>query len=188
MNDRGTFKEKERKNINSEKVMKKIRIMLLDNIIAFINKVIRFVYNDNIGKSISIKQFLTIDKSQLSHSTVDFDKYFLNKKLKEILSEKISPKFSNYPENKNKLLVEYLSNDSGKNGEYFKQLFELTFLDCLKHVNGKENVNILNGLLKMDEMLESQEIKSDEIDIYKSFFDNYENLVMNKKSRKTKSQ
>ena len=112
----------------------------------------------------------------------------MNKKLNEILSEKISPKYTSYPEDKNKVLVEHLSNDSGQIGEFFKQLFNLTFSDCLKHVNGKENLDILNGLLKMDEMLVSQSIESDEIDIYKSFFENYENFVMNKKPRKTKKQ
>ena len=188
MNIKGAYNVKEQNNMNPEMIMKKIRIMVLDNIIAFINKVIRLVYNDNIGKNIFIKQFLSIDKSKLSHSTVEFDKEFLNKKLNEILSEKISLKYTSYPEDKNKVLVEHLSNDSGQIGEFFKQLFNLTFSDCLKHVNGKENLDILNGLLKMDEMLVSQSIESDEIDIYKSFFENYENFVMNKKPRKTKKQ
>ena len=76
MNIKGAYNVKEQNNMNPEMIMKKIRIMVLDNIIAFINKVIRLVYNDNIGKNIFIKQFLSIDKSKLSHSTVEFDKEF----------------------------------------------------------------------------------------------------------------
>ena len=86
-------------------------------------------------KSILIKQLLPIDKSNLSHSTVEYDKIFLHKKLKEILSGKISGKYINFQKNKNKLLIEDLiKSDIG--GTYFKKIFDLTFLDCVEHIRG----------------------------------------------------
>ena len=116
-------------------IMKKIRIMILNNLIIFINKMIKIIYNNDIMKSILVKQLLPIDKFNLSHSTVEYDKIFLNKKLKEILSEKINDKYSNYQKNKNKLLIEDLTK-SDIGGTYFKKIFDLTFLDCVEHIRG----------------------------------------------------
>ena len=116
-------------------ILKKIRIMILNNLIIFINKMIKIIYNNDIMKSILVKQLLPIDKFNLSHSTVEYDKIFLNKKLKEILSEKINDKYSDYQKNKNKLLIEDLTK-SDIGGTYFKKIFDLTFLDCVEHIRG----------------------------------------------------
>ena len=96
------------KNPNHYKIMKRIRNIILNSIIIFINKMIKIIYNNDIMKGIRIKQFLPIDKFILSHSTVEFDKTFLHKKIKDILSGKISNKITNYPRDKNQLLVENL--------------------------------------------------------------------------------
>ena len=173
---------------NLNKLMKKTRYIIIENIILFINNSIKIMYGNNIGNNICVKQFLPIDKKNLCHSSVDFDKKFLNKKIKDILSVKISTKYSNYPEDKNKSLVEYLINNSEIGGELFKQLFELTFLDCLKHINGEKNIDILNGLMKIDEILKYEDFKigKDEIAIYEIYIKNYEQLVMSRKSRASK--
>ena len=172
---------------NHDKIMKKIRIMVLNNIIIFINKMIKIIYNNDIMKSILVKQLLPIDKSNLSHSTVGYDKIFLHKKLKEILSEKINGKYTNFPKNKNKLLIEDLiKSDIG--GTYFKKLFELTFLDCIEHIRGTKNFVELNGLMEIDEMLNFQEFKIDknDIDIFKFHILLYEKIIYNKKPRISK--
>jgi len=172
---------------NYDKIMKKIRIMILNNIIIFINKVIKIIYNNNIMKSILVKQLLQIDKSNLSHSKVEYDKIFLHKKLKDILSEKINGKYSNYPKNKNKLLIEDLIK-SDKGGTYFKKLFDLTFLDCIEHIRGTKNFVELNGLMDIDEMLNYEEFKIDknDIDIFKFHILLYEKIIYNKKPRTSK--
>ena len=117
--------------------------MVIKSIFLFINNTIKEKYDDDIGKSVIIKQLLKMDNKNLHHSKVEFDKEFLNKKLKDILSEKISGKYTNFQENKNKDLVRSLIEDSEKGGEYFKQLFELSFLNCLKHITGEQNLDIL---------------------------------------------
>ena len=172
---------------NHDKIMKKIRIIILNNIIIFINKIIKIIYNNDINKSILIKQFLQINKTKLYHSTIEFDKKFMHTKLKEILSEKISTKYSNYPANKNKLLVEDLIN-SEIGGPYFKKLFELAFLDCIEHIRGTKNFIELNGLMKMDEMLNYEEFRIDknDIDDFKSYILLYEKIINGKKSRTSK--
>ena len=172
---------------NPDKIRKKIRIMTLRSVGFFINQQIKIIYNNDIKKGILERQFIEMNKKNLSHSTVEFDKNFLRKKLKEILSEKISEKYSNYPPDKNKKLVEELIN-SEIGGPYFQKLFELTFLDCLEHIRGSKKFNELIGLMNMEKMLNYEEFKIDKNDIqlYEGFINTYEKIINEKKSRKPK--
>ena len=163
--------------------------MVINSIIIFINNVIKTIYENSIGRSVIIRQFLKIDRGNLYHSSVEFDKEFLNKKLKDILSEKISGKYTNFTEDKNKDLIQFLIGDLEKGGEFFQQLFELSFLDCLNHINGVKTLDILNGLMKVDEILRYEEFKidEDEINAYKYYFIHYEGRINDKKPRKSKN-
>ena len=66
--------------------VKKIKMLILKKSYNFINEKIIKIFNNNIGKGICIKQLLPINKFVLYHSSVEEDKEFLNKKLKEIFS------------------------------------------------------------------------------------------------------
>ena len=55
-----------------------------------------------------VKQLFPINTTNLSHSSVKFDKEFLNKKLKEILPSKIN-KYNSISYTKNKDLIKYLN-------------------------------------------------------------------------------
>ena len=176
-------------SFNLDKIRKKIRTMSLSSLRIFINEKIKNIYNNNICKSILIKQLLQIGKKKLSHSRVEFDKEFLLKTLKEIFSEKIREKYSNYQADKNKQLVEELIN-SEIGGDYFKKLFKLTFLDCLEHIRGTKNFNELDGLMNIDEMLnyEKFEIDKDDIGFYKTSIYDYEKIIREKKPRKSRKE
>ena len=128
----------------------------------------------------------TTIKEDLSHSSVEYDKEFLDKKLIEILSS-ISKKYTNYLNNENKKLIEYLINLEDK-GKYFQKLFELSFLDCIEHINGTKISELLNGLPTMEEMLknEMKSLSKDDFNNLKECFMNYEQIVKIKKSRKSK--
>jgi hypothetical protein len=169
-----------------DKYIKKIRIKLLNSIVDFINKKIKIFFN-NIGRSICIKQLLSINKSILYKSSVENDKEFLNKKLKEIFSQ-INNKYTNYLSNKNEETIEYLINLEDK-GKYFQELFELSFLDCLNHICDGRNNELLNGLDKIDEILANEKkwLDEDEKEIYKIYFNHYESIVISKKKRKSKT-
>ena len=69
-----------------------------------------------------VKQLFPINTTNLSHSSFEFDKEFLNKKLKEILPSKIN-KYNSISYTKNKDLIKYLINLENK-GKYFQELFE----------------------------------------------------------------
>ena len=163
--------------------------MSLRTVIIYINEMIKIIYNNDIRKSILIRQFLEISKKKLSHSSVDFDKKFLYKELKEILSENISEKYSNFPPDKNKRLIEELIT-SENGGPYFQKLFELTFLDCLEHIRGTKKFSELMGLMDKDAMLNYEEFKidKDQSQTYEDYIYEYENIIKRKKSRNRNSK
>ena len=132
------------------------------------------------------KQLFPINKKDLTHSSVEYDKDFLNKKLKEILSS-ISEKFTNVLQDENNNLIENLLNLKDK-GKYFQELFELSFLDCLKHINGKKDIELLKGLPLLDDIIknEMQKLKGFDMDEIKYCIMKYESVVKNKNSRKSK--
>ena len=182
--------QQDNKAPNFDKIFKKLRIIIIEEHIIFFNDVIKIIYNNDVGRSILTKQFLSIDKKVLSHSSVEFDKKFMNETWEEILSGNISLKYTNYPLEKNRTLIQELVKDKEKCGDYFKELFQLTFLDSLKHITGEKPIDLLNGFMEMDDLLNLKEFDIDENEIpqYKEILINYENLINNKKSRKKRKE
>ena len=188
--DNNLNKKRKRNNnknyFNSDKIIKKIRVSILNAIIRFINKKIEKDFNNYLGIGISMKQFLQISKKDLSHSKINFDKEFLRKTLKEILSFNISEKYSNYIPTHNKNLVNYLLNLDNK-GENYKKLFELTFLDCIEYIRGTKYIDILDGLNKIDDLIKYEKyIDEDEMENFKHYLLNYESILIGKKARNSK--
>ena len=179
-------KRKSPDDSNNDKYIKKVRIMAINFIITFINELIVIFSNNNIGKGWCKKQFMSINKKDLSHSSVKYDKEFLEKKLKEILSS-ISGKYTNVLGDKHKKLIEYLINLEDK-GKYFQELFELSFLDCIEHINGTKTSELLNGLPTMEEMFknEMKSLSKYDFNNLKECFMKYEQIVRNKMPRKSK--
>ena len=165
--------------------VKKIKMLILKKSYNFINEKIIKIFNNNIGKGICIKQLLPINKFVLYHSSVEEDKEFLNKKLKEIFSS-ISNKYTSVLNTKNKNLIDDLINLE-EHGKYFKELFELSFVDCLEHIRGTKNSELLDEIPKIDDIINNEGIlDEDEINIYKDVINNYELIIEKKKKRRTK--
>ena len=62
----------------------------------------------------------------------------------------------------------------------------MSFLDCLEHISGRKNIEILEGLKKIEDIFDSY--KEDE-DYYSYIIDiakNYESYLNRKKARKRK--
>jgi hypothetical protein len=169
-------------NINNNNNLKKVRNMLLNSLFRFINKKIKEEFNNDIGKGTNSKQFVKPSKEELSHSNVEFDKQFLNIKLKEIFSLNVSKKYTNYLPNKNKeLFLKLIDYD------YFKKTFELTFLDCIKHINGNKNI-LLDDFETIEEIIlhKNKKFDNEDIEMYKYIILNYQTYTKNKKKRKSK--
>ena len=174
------------KKINFDKIIRKIKMSVLDAIIRFINHKIEIDNNYDIGKGVCIKQLLSINKKEYSHSKVDENKKFLFKNLEEILATNISEKYTNYIPTHNIELVQNLINK----GEDYKKIFELTFLDCVEYIRGTKNISILDGLDKIDDIIkiEEQKMYKDEIENFVDFIMDYENTLDRKIGRNSKNQ
>ena len=184
-------RKKKRDNSKSEHnkfsddiLRRKVKCIILKNIMKFINAKIYYMYNGNIGHNIYLKQLLKINGNQNSNATIKFNQNFLNKNLGDIFSSNISTKYSNYNANHNKNLIKNLLKEEDENKRlYFIKFFNLTFLQCLRHYIGEESIDILNGLTCFNK--EKNTIDEDEeyIEILAQYIKTYEERIMKKKER-----
>ena len=119
-----------------------MRFSLINFLNSLGHSLLNSVFNNNIGRGIVSKQFVNISQVDLTHSSVEFDKNYLYGKLKDIFSDIISGKYTNFLKNKNQELVTELINLENY-GDYFNSLFELKFLDCIEHINGIKNIILI---------------------------------------------
>ena len=152
------------------------------------------IYNGDIGNGIFKKELQTINQSQKSDATINFNINFLTKKLSEIFSDTISGRFTNFPPNHNKTLINQLLNEKDEEKKnFFRTLFNLTFIDCLKHFRGEEHINILDGLIYFKDMRDEilnkyEEDGNDYYETLKYYLDNYEQIIYKKKARKSRKK
>lgn len=184
--------ENEHNKFSEDNMRRKIKSLLLKYLFIFINNKIKDIYNGNIGNGILKMQLKTLKQSQVFDATINFNKQLLNKTLKEIFSEKITGKFTNFPIDHNKLLIQKLIKEEDKIKQiYFEKLFNLTFIDSLKHFRGDENFSELEGLELFDNINEIQTVYlnkyedgKDYIDRLRNYLKNYETIINSKKARK----
>ncbi len=168
-----------------DNLKRKVKKLLFKYLFDFINDKIKLVYDNDIGNGIFRKELLTLNKEAKSSNKVKYNKDLLCKSLKEIFREKISPKYSNYPEDHNKYLIETLLTKGKKeNKEYFKRLFDLKISDCLAYFNGSKDFEELKGMKTFevikDELPDSEDYKK----ILKYHIINFVNIINNKRERK----
>ena len=157
------------KNKKEDKLVKNVRTFILKLLFKSINKKIQKEYNRH-------KKFLRIGSKKLSHSSVEYDKDFLNLRIKDILSSKISRKYNGFYKDNNIKLIKELTRPENKEKK-FEELFNLTFIEYLTIVR---KLNNFNEVLK-EELKESTE---EEFILFKECVDNYESIVGEKKSKK----
>ena len=169
---------------SDDNLRRKVKHLLLDDLINFINNKIYKIYNGQIGNGIFIKKLLTLNQRQKTDSTIQFNKDLLQKNLGEIFSDDISSKYTIFPfEHNRKLIKQFLNEEDEEKKEYFKKLFSLTFMDSLEHFRGSKIINELKGLKGIES------IKSDDEEYLKQlkyYFNHYETIIFNKRSRNKK--
>ena len=170
---------------SDDNLRRKVKHLVIRSAMNYINEKIEFLYNGKIGNNIYKKKFLILNKNQKANATIDYNKAFLNKKLGNILSDNISKKYNIYKEDHNKSLVKYLINEKDINKKiFFNNFFNLTFLQCLKHYSGEEFIKELNGAKCFDEERNTLQEEDDYIPVLENYIKNYEDIIMNKNSRK----
>ncbi len=155
----------------------------------FINQKIDDIYEGKIGNGIFKKELKTINHQQKKDASVSFNKDFLIKTLGEIFSDNVSSRYTNIPLIHNKKLILSLINEKDENKKkYFTNLFNITFLDCLKHFRGDIKLIELEGLKCFESLKESIKSKCNEegdeyVDSLEYYLKNFEIITGNKKPR-----
>ena len=149
----------------------------------FINEKISSVY-DGVNKGILTKKLLTINQKQTSNATVSFNKKFLYKKIKDIFSEDISSRYTNFLRQHNKNLINSLINEKDEQKRnYFIDLFNLRFIDCLEHFRGTADFFCLVGLTTFEEIKDQFNDDKDYLEALTKYIYSYEEITNNKKER-----
>ena len=183
------YRKGDHNKFSDDNLRRKCKHVVLSNIMVFINEKIDCLYNGNIGNNIFKKKFLTLNKNQKADATINFNKNFLSKTLGDIFSDEISAKFTNFRPDHNKLLVKTLINEKDeKKRVYFDKLFKLNFLECLKHFRRSVIIDELVGVRCFDEFKETLNEEDEYIRLLEYYINNFEDIIMRKKSRKSKNK
>ncbi len=192
-------KGRKSKNDNSEglhtkfsddNLRRKAKVLILNNILEFVNEKIKDAYQGNIGHGIMQKKLLSINLNNKSDITIEHSKNLLNKTIGEILSEDISIKYKNYYPNYNKKLIERLMKEKDeKKRLYFKKLFNITFLQCIRRLNGEDIYEELKEFGTFNELKNKNKIKEADPEYIKTlevYLSQFEEKIQKKKGRRLK--
>jgi len=164
---------------SNDNIVKKIKTNFFSTILIFINSVIQ-------DKD---KKLLNISGEFSKYSKADFNKELLHKSLKEIFSANISGKYRNYGNDYNKKMIEKLLNDEDiKKRNFYETLFNLTFLDCIKHIRGDIYINELSGLKTLNEIVEDLKEDNNYENKFKSYILIFEEIIEKIKGRNRKKK
>ena len=171
---------------NSRRKVKRIIITELQD---FINFRIEIIFGDEIGEGMLKKKLMKLCQDQIQDASIQFNLAFLEKTLREIFSENISTRITNYPSDRNKQIVEELINDKNDvRRKYFDGLFKLTFLHCLKYFGNDQDADIeyLKGFKKFDQMKDKIEKKNGKhyTEHISEYLNKYEQILYKKRPRK----
>ena len=171
---------------SDDNMRRKCKHITLENTMNFINYKIKEKYEGKIGKGILTKKLLIINQNQTTNATILFNKNFLNKTVENIFSEKISTRYTNYPPEHNRYVISSLINDNNneERKKYFTNLFNLTFIECLKHFRGSLAISELEGLTPFEQIDLKSKVEPEYWEALKYYIDNYETITNNKRERK----
>ena len=163
---------------SDDNITRKIKSKTFKKIINYINSII-----NNKKK----KKLLYLSSFQVKKSKVDYNKKLLSKTLEEILSNNISGKYTNYEPQHNKYIIEELLKEEDKEKRiFYKSLFNLTLLDCIKHLRRDIFIKELKGLGTLDDMIQEFHEEIEYKKMFRYYFLNFEKKINEKKGRNRK--
>ena len=177
----------EHNKFSDDNLIRRIKNIVLENLSVFINQKILSVYSGDNPNSLKDKQLFKLGQKQVERSKVDYNKSFLNSTLQSIFSEDISTKYKKYNLKHNKILIEQLLNEKNEEVQLiFKDIFNLTFIECLKHFRGSIIIKELSGMKTFKDYLDKTDFGNNSKE-YKEiliiFMNNFEKIIMEKHSR-----
>ena len=130
-----------------DNMRKKCKNIILKYLFEFINNKLKAVYSKDMGYGDYKKELKILDKKNSKKSTYNSDREFIEKKLIDIFSQKISMRCCNFSPDHNKKIIELLINEQDEQKRnYFVNLFNLTISDCLKYFTGDKYYKELEGM------------------------------------------
>jgi len=174
---------------SDDNLRRKCKHLVLDSAFKLLNEKIKKIYNGNIGHGIYVKKLFIINQKQISEAGIQFNKDFLNKTLGEIFSEDISSRITTFHQKHNHLLIKALTNEKDENKKnYFTKLFNITFIDCLKHFRGSQKVEELEGMKGFNDIKLKYKDDADYLGSLENYIMNYEEIINNKRKRQSKKK
>ena len=114
-NKRKKKNNKKHDKFSPDNLKRECKHLVIESVMKFINDKIDEVYGNNIGCGISIKRLFKLNQSQKTNSDVAFNKQFIQKTLKEILSDSISGQIKLYSKDHNKGVINAIIDEKKKN-------------------------------------------------------------------------
>jgi len=164
--------------------------LVIENLMKFINEKIYKAYEGNIGKGFAKKKLFKLNQSQKINADVEFNKIFITKTLKEILSQNITKKARFYDLDHNKNIINTIISEKK---DKFEKLFNLTFIECSDHFIENKQIEELNGLKLFSELREQILNKYEEdgesyYENLKIFLKDFKNKINRAKPRKKRNK
>ena len=171
-----------------DNLIRKIKNIFLDRMLKFINKKISTLYANDNSKKLKPKLLYKLSQKQVEKSKTEYNKILLNRSLQSIFSEDISTKYKIKNPNYNKELIEKLLNEKDENKRLtFQKIFNLTFIESLKHFRGSIFINELSEMKTFKDYLTKKDFGNNSKEyreILIIYMNNFEKIVMEKRSRK----
>ena len=178
---------------SDDNIRKKCKNTVLKYALEFINTIIIEQYKGNIGHGKFKKELKIVNQKNKINSTVNNDKSFLQKTLKEIFSENISARFYNFPKTHNKVLIESLINEKDEEKKiFFTKIFNITFLECLKYFREDKDFikEDLEGFKRFSSITDLLIIKhgKEYTDMLFQYLKDFQEIINSKKARERRSK
>ena len=177
---------------SDDNLIKKIKNMFKKSFTKFINKKISTMYSQNDSNNSKNKQLYKLSQKQGERSKTEYNKSLLNRTLQSVFSEDISTKYKKLdPKHNKKLIEELLDEPDEEKRLVFQKIFNLSFLDGLKHFRGSIFIKELSGMTTFKDYLNKTDFgnySEKYKEILTIFIYNYEKIVMEKNSRISKKK
>ena len=164
-----------------DNILRKIKVKFLKRLTKFINNIIKIKYK---GK---IKELVPLNGEIAQNNNISFNLKLLNSKIKEIfLSHDINGKFTSFDKCFNKKVIDSIYD---MNIQELIDIFEMTFLEVFNHFISIKETNKLNGLEKLDTVINEIKTKEKNDQYIKKFIsvaNDFEKYFTNKNPRKSK--
>lgn len=170
-----------------DNIRKKCKNIIIKSLSTFINDKIKVLYKNDLGYG-DLEKSLKLLKDDKKADNGYFCE-FVNKKLKDIFSQEISSRFCNYSSDHNKKVIESLVNEGDEEKRnYFNNLFNITFMDCLKYFREEKEIKEieeLKGLERLSSVKEKllKENEENYVNYFVYFIENFEKFINSKKKK-----